>query len=485
MYIAFESGRTAKDPSIDWYQGEIWFFDNCVIPLAQRIKDCGMFGVQGDDSLRNAFSNKKEWTVKGADIVTDLIAKIKQKKETASLIAKQEEEKTEEQKKQEIEAGKKESKDKQLIEWNVDLFKRMLRQILAKRIASGLQSKEQVLNMAHSLKEGSTVRDSIVRIIDFPKFDKKASKLKVDPETVELSKAVEDQLRDFISFIASMYRDHEFHNFKHASNVSMAANKFMQRIVDGTLAKQVAEPLTQFGVMLSALLHDVDHSGVSNAQLVEEKARLAALYHNKSVAEQNSVDMSWSVLMSAEYKDLQNAIYCDESEFARFRGIVVNTIMATDLFDEELIADRHQRWLEAFSPDYRDASLSEQEHLNLKATIVMENVMQASDISHTMQHFHSYRGWSERFFIEKMTGFDNGRLVEDPSKTWYEGEIKFFDQYVIPLAKKLKESGMFGIAGDDALSCAQANRKEWVVRGVEIVGDLKKKYNEKNGSLRE
>ena len=479
MYIAFESGRTAKDPSIDWYQGEIWFFDNCVIPLAQRIKDSALFGVQGDDSLRNAFSNKKEWTVKGADIVTALVAKIKQKKETASLIAKQEAEKTEEQKTEEIEAGKKEGKDKQLIEWNVDLFKRMLRQILAHRMASGRESKEQVLNMAHSLKEGSRVRDSIVRIVDFPQFDKKASKLKVDPDTVELSKAVEDQLRDFISFIASMYRDHEFHNFKHASNVSMAANKLVQRIVDDTLAEQVAEPLTQFGILLSALLHDVDHSGASNAQLVEEKTQLAALYHNKSVAEQNSVNMAWSVLMSAEYKDLQSAIYCDESEFARFRGIVVNTIMATDLFDEVLIADRSKRWLEAFDPESRDISLSEQEQLSLKATIVVEHVMQASDISHTMQHFHSYRGWSERLFIERMTGFDNGRLADqDPSETWYGGEIKFFDQYVIPLAKKLQGSNVFGIAGDDALSCAKANRKEWVVNGVEIVGDFKKKYND-------
>jgi hypothetical protein len=77
-----------------------------------------------------------------------------------------------------------------------------------------------------------------------------------------------------------------------------------------------------------------------------------------------------------------------------------------------------------------------------------------------------------------MTGFDNGRLAEDPSKTWYEREIKFFDEYVMPLAKKLKESGMFGIAGDDVLLCAQANRKEWVVSGVSIVGELKTKYNE-------
>jgi class 3 adenylate cyclase len=478
MYVAFECGKSMKDPSADWYEGEIWFFDNCVIPLAQRIKDVKIFGIMGDDCLRNAISNKKEWAVKGSEIVQQQVGKIIKKAEEAAEGAENDEEKKQEQKQQDTEKEKKQDPDKHLIEWNVDLFKRMLRQILAHRLAEGIETKESMLSMATTIKDGSTVRDELLKIIDFPLFDKQASKLKVDPDTIELSKAVQDQLRDYVSFIASMYRDNPFHNFKHASNVSMAANKYMQRIVDDTLAQQMSQPLAQFAVIFAALIHDVDHTGVSNAQLVKEQKRIAVVYNNKSVAEQNSTDLALSVLMDAEYKDLQVAIYGNDTEFERFRHLVINAVMATDLFDEELIADRNQRWLEAFSEENRDTSMSDKELENLRATVLMEKIMQASDIGHTMQHFHSYKRWNERLYCEVYDGYEAGRLEADPSKDWYEGEIKFFDQFVIPLAKKLKDCGKFGNAGEDAFSAAQSNRKEWVVKGVSIVGEFKKKYAE-------
>ena len=54
-----------------------------------------------------------------------------------------------------------------------------------------------------------------------------------------------------------------------------------------------------------------------------------------------------------------------------------------------------------------------------------------------------------------------GRIEEDPSETWYEQELNFFDNYVIPLAKRLKESGAFGVSSDEYLNYAKKNRVEW------------------------
>ena len=53
---------------------------------------------------------------------------------------------------------------------------------------------------------------------------------------------------------------------------------------------QTSDPLTQFAVVFSAVIHDADHPGVPNAQLVKEKTRNAQFY-KKSRAEQNSVDL--------------------------------------------------------------------------------------------------------------------------------------------------------------------------------------------------
>lgn len=86
----------------------------------------------------------------------------------------------------------------------------------------------------------------------------------------------------------------------------------------------ISDPLTQFTIVLSALIHDVEHQGVTNAVLVNEGIDLAARYNNKSVAEQNSVDRAWEILMQPKYKELQACIFSTQEELARFRSILVN-----------------------------------------------------------------------------------------------------------------------------------------------------------------
>jgi hypothetical protein len=139
MLKAYKEGRSDKDPTENWYQGELvrsrereresqrglhpkafrnsllrflaqGFFDFYVIPLAQKLKDCGVFGVSSDEylyvtreksagnvssqvfflthfvftcSLRNyAKSNRKEWEERGREVLAEMKEKV-----TAELIA--------------------------------------------------------------------------------------------------------------------------------------------------------------------------------------------------------------------------------------------------------------------------------------------------------------------------------------------------------------------------------------------------------------
>ena len=61
----------------------------------------------------------------------------------------------------------------------------------------------------------------------------------------------------------------------------------------------------------------------------------AKLYKNKSVAEQNSVDLAWDLLMEPKYQNLRRQIYSTEAEFKRFRQLVVNTVMVRSIVAEE------------------------------------------------------------------------------------------------------------------------------------------------------
>jgi 3'5'-cyclic nucleotide phosphodiesterase len=66
-----------------------------------------------------------------------------------------------------------------------------------------------------------------------------------------------------------------------------------------------SDPLTQFACVFSALIHDVDHTGVPNSQLLNENAKLSISYKGRSVAEPHSVDLSWDLLMHDNVKGLR------------------------------------------------------------------------------------------------------------------------------------------------------------------------------------
>jgi hypothetical protein len=87
--------------------------------------------------------------------------------------------------------------------------------------------------------------------------------------------------------------------------------------------------------------------------------------------------------------------------------------------------------------------------------------------------------WNEKFFEECYKAYVEGRAEKDPSDGWYQGELGFYDFYIIPLAKKLKDCGVFGVASDEYLNYAVRNRREWEERGREVVDEMVEKVKSK------
>lgn len=94
-------------------------------------------------------------------------------------------------------------------------------------------------------------------------------------------------------------------------------------------------------------MHDFDHPGRTNAFLVSTFAPQALLYNDRSVLENYHAATAWTLFFSdTEY----NWLCClDRSEFKRFRFLVVELILATDLkrhFD--ILAEFNAKVLHAF-----------------------------------------------------------------------------------------------------------------------------------------
>ena len=252
---------------------------------------------------------------------------------------------------------------------------------------------------------------------------------------------------------------------RHRSSTQMALHDHTYGIT--------SDPLTQFACVFSALIHDVDHPGVPNSQLIKENERLASVYKSRSVAEQKSFEMSWDLLMESGFDELRATICGSQCELRRFRNLVVNCLMATDIADKDLKALRDARWERAFAETRQDED--PQQVINRKATIVIEHLIQAADVAHTCQHWSIYRKWNERLFMEMYAAYQAGRAGKNPADFWYEGEVWFFDNYIIPLSKKLRDCSVFGPTSDEHLDYARNNRVMWEKDGRAIVAEMLKK----------
>lgn len=372
-----------------------------------------------------------------------------------------------------------------LIDWNVDVLLHHLARVISTRSRS--PSRGSLVNHSSEVALLPAAINDVAEVVALPPFDADTSRFRRARPDVSMLQQTRSDLHEYVKRIAIMYRDVPFHNFEHASHVTLCANKLLNRLINSEEYETEdalhnatfgisSDPLTHFAIVFAALIHDVDHTGLPNAQLVKDGHELASKFKNRSVAEQNSVHLGWETLMDPRFERLRKCIYQTNVERKRFRQLVINSVMATDIADRQVNEERQQKWERAFQASKVSVSeqspLQIQEDMNRKATAVIEHIIQVSDVAHTMQHWHIYRRWNERLFHEMHDAFSSGKVNVDPSTNWYIGELGFFDYYLIPLAMKLKECGVFGASGYEYISYVLKNKKEWERKGRQVVQEM-------------
>ncbi|XP_061607014.1 cGMP-inhibited 3',5'-cyclic phosphodiesterase 3B isoform X1 [Phyllopteryx taeniolatus] len=105
--------------------------------------------------------------------------------------------------------------------------------------------------------------------------------------------------------------------------------------------------LELMALYVAAAMHDYDHPGRTNAFLVATNAPQAVLYNDRSVLENHHAASAWNLYLSRpEFNFLVNL---DHVEFKRFRFLVIEAILATDL-------KKHFDFLAEFNSKVNDVS---------------------------------------------------------------------------------------------------------------------------------
>jgi len=129
-----------------------------------------------------------------------------------------------------------------------------------------------------------------------------------------------------------MYNDVYCHKFEHATHVVESTDMIFSLITAAYASstgsspapptmphlspyKVSFDPIVLLAMIFGALVHDVEYQGVSNQQLVHETDPIALRYDNLSVAENNSIAVSFILLNEDRFCKLRECMFGAPSLF--------------------------------------------------------------------------------------------------------------------------------------------------------------------------
>ncbi|XP_078100065.1 cGMP-inhibited 3',5'-cyclic phosphodiesterase 3A-like [Sander vitreus] len=189
--------------------------------------------------------------------------------------------------------------------------------------------------------------------------------------------------------------------------------------------------LELMALYVAAAMHDYDHPGRTNAFLVATSAPQALLYNDRSVLENHHAASAWNLFMSRpEYNFLANL---EHVEFKRFRFLVIEAILATDL-------KKHFDFLAEFNAKVGDEGVSGIDWTNENdRLLVCQMCIKLADVNGPLKCKELHLQWTEGIVNEFYEQGDEEASLGLP--------ISPFMDRSAPQLAKLQESFITHIVG--------------------------------------
>lgn len=108
----------------------------------------------------------------------------------------------------------------------------------------------------------------------------------------------------------------------------------------------------------------------------------------------------------------------------------------------------------------------------LRSEVLMECIMTAADVAHNLQGWEQMAKWSNRLYLELRKAHVANRGM-DASPKWFENQIGFLESYLLPLAHRLEDSGVF--PDIEFAKIVEDNRDRWMVEGFDVAQNIIKR----------
>lgn len=255
------------------------------------------------------------------------------------------------------------------------------------------------------------------------------------------SAEVAGQLYRFVAKVAFLCKASSFHNFEHSCLQIMSANRLLKQLQATSGGEFECSAVAWLAVLFASLIHDLKGQQSTSPEGSGKHALYAA----------------WDILNAKDFEKLRLCMCANELELRCFWRLIS---MLVSLSEDSVSSEAVQRWDEAFGEC--DCEASEKQEKQVLATL--EHVIILAQATHVLQHWDNYVKWSMGLYEERC----QGEYSDDAASTWYQRELDFFDQTIIPAAERVEKAQVLGALGKEILLYAQQNRREWETTGKEL-----------------
>jgi len=225
--------------------------------------------------------------------------------------------------------------------------------------------------------------------------------------------------------------------------------------------------LERMACLIAATVHDYEHRGLSNDFLMKTGHERALLYNDLHVNEQHHSAAAFAVLLKPENNFLS---HLPASEFRRFRGLVVELVMGTDMADGGRILQSFTALLEAKAeveaPADAPAEAPWSAGSTKEAVLFLQLAMKCADLGHLALAWGTHLQWVRRleqeFFaqgdLEREAGLPISFLMDRCKPGASATQVGFLDFVALPLLRALRRAAP---GTGPLLAGTAANRGRW------------------------
>lgn len=193
----------------------------------------------------------------------------------------------------------------------------------------------------------------------------------------------ESKLRRFLRAAQALHdsQNNAFHNFSRA----VSSLQFVFRVVESEEGRRHLDEVACLAALFAGLVNNLDHPGVNNYFHTATVTPLALKYNGISVNENHHAATAFRLLLEPQNNFVS---FLSPAEFARFREMVIESILATD-------PSNHFELLAKLQNLYEVTSQAEK-------TLLLAGLLHFAELSYAAKPSGQAIRWNQRLFSEQL-----------------------------------------------------------------------------------